>query len=105
MDADKAMGIIKWRSVQKMVGGTILVLLFSDPMVDVLAQIGKVTGIPAFYVSFVLAPLASNASELLSSMKLAAKKSSGSLTQALQTLEGAACMNNTFCVGIFLFLI
>merc|ERR1719329_178854 len=85
--------------------GTILVLLFSDPMVDVLAQIGVVTGIPTFYVSFVLAPLASNASELVSSMKLASKKTSSSLTQALQTLIGAACMNNTFCLGIFLFLI
>merc|ERR1719162_2214930 len=74
-------------------------------MVDVLVQIGVATGIPSFYVSFCLAPLASNASELLSSMKLAAKKTPPSLTQALQTLEGAACMNNTFCLGIFLFLI
>jgi len=92
-------------SVKQMLIGTVLVLVFSDPMVDILAQIGVATGIPTFYVSFVLAPLASNASELLSSMKLAAKKTTGSLTQSLQTLEGAACMNNTFCLGIFLFLI
>jgi Ca2+/Na+ antiporter len=38
-------------------------------------------------------------------MKLAAKKSPGSITQSLQTLEGAACMNNTFCLGIFYILI
>merc|ERR1719456_1121518 len=74
-------------------------------MVDVLAQIGAVTGIPTFYVSFVLAPLASNASELVSSMKLAARKTQGSITASLQTLEGAACMNNTFCLGIFFILI
>ena len=43
--------------------GTALVLVFSDPAVDVLNEIGVRTGIPAFYVSFVLAPLASNASE------------------------------------------
>jgi len=92
-------------SFRQMLVGTLLVLIFTDPMVDVLAQIGKETGIPAFYVSFVLAPLASNASELLSSMKLAAKKSPGSITQSLQTLEGAACMNNTFCLGIFYILI
>merc|ERR1719408_626072 len=93
------------RSGQGMLVGTILVLFFSDPMVDVLAQIGKVTGVPPFYVSFVLAPLASNASELVSSMKLAARKTPGSITQSLQTLEGAACMNNTFCLGIFYVLI
>jgi Ca2+/Na+ antiporter len=92
-------------SFKQMGIGTILCLVFSDPMVDVLAEIGKVTGIPAFYISFVLAPLASNASELASSYKLAAKRSQSSITQSLQTLEGAACMNNTFCLGVFLCLI
>merc|ERR1719159_397193 len=92
-------------SVKQMVLGTLLVLVFSNPMVDVLSEIGKKTGIPAFYVSFILAPLASNASELVSSMTLASRKTMGAMTQSLQTLEGAACMNNTFCLGIFFILI
>lgn len=37
---------------------------FTDPMVDVLAAVGTKVGVPAFYVSFILAPLASNASEV-----------------------------------------
>jgi len=102
--AEQQKAIIK-SSFQQMMIGTALVLVFTDPMVDVLSQIGVNTGIPTFYVSFVLAPLASNASELTASMKLAAKKTSTSITQSLQTLEGAACMNNTFCLGIFFFLI
>merc|ERR1719199_1300577 len=101
---EQTSAVIK-EAFKSMAIGTFLVLIFSDPMVDVLAQIGKVTGVPPFYVSFVLAPLASNASELVSSYKLAAKKTSGAITQSLQTLEGAACMNNTFCLGIFFFLI
>jgi len=92
-------------SMKQMMTGTFLVLIFSDPMVDVLAQIGKMTGVPPFYVSFVLAPLASNASELVAAMKLASRKTQGSMTQSLQTLEGAACMNNSFCLAIFFFLI
>jgi len=48
--------------------GTIVVLLFSDPMVDVLDTFGKITHIDAFFVSFVLAPLASNAPEILASV-------------------------------------
>jgi Ca2+/Na+ antiporter len=96
---------IKMMSLKKMLIGTFLVLIFSDPMVDVLAQIGAQTGIPPFYVSFILAPLASNASELLSSKKLAERKTTSSITASLQTLEGAACMNNTFCLGIFFVLI
>merc|ERR1712013_925615 len=74
-------------------------------MVDALSNWGTRTGIPAFYISFVLAPLASNASELLSAYTYAAKKSQKSITTALSTLVGAACMNNTFCLAIFFALI
>merc|ERR1711935_1085239 len=62
-------------------------------------------GIPAFYVSFLLAPLASNASELLASMYYAGKKTQTSITISFAALEGAACMNNTFCLAIFMGLI
>jgi hypothetical protein len=102
---EKQQAAIMSLSLRSMSIGTLLVLIFSDPMVDVLGQIGKKTGVPAFYVSFVLAPLASNASELVSSYKLACKKTRNSITQSLQTLEGAACMNNSFCLAIFLFMI
>jgi Ca2+/Na+ antiporter len=96
---------IRYEAFKKMGVGTVLVLLFSDPMVDVLSQIGKVTGIPAFYVSFLLAPMASNASELAASYKLACKKTTSSISDSLQCLVGAANMNNTYCLGIFLALI
>jgi Ca2+/Na+ antiporter len=102
--AEQKKAILK-ESFQKMIVGTILVLIFSDPMVDVLGAIGTMTGVPPFYVAFLLAPLASNASELVASFKLASKKSKESITQSLQTLEGAAIMNNTYCLGIFYALI
>jgi len=85
--------------------GTALVLLFSDPMCDMLGVWGKKLGVSSFYVSFVLAPLASNASELIAAMRLASKKTKASMINALSSLEGAAIMNNTFCLGIFMFLI
>ena len=37
--------------------GTVLVVFFSDPMVNVLADLAARMGIPSFYVAFVLAPL------------------------------------------------
>jgi Ca2+/Na+ antiporter len=92
-------------SFQTMGIGTFLVVLFSDPMCDVLSEVGTRTGIPAFYVSFVLAPLASNAAELLASYNYALKKSPKSISIALQALQGAACMNNTFCLSIFMGLV
>jgi len=85
--------------------GTIIVLLFSDPMVDVLNAMGNELNIPAFYVAFVLAPLASNASELIASIAYAKKKSKKTITISLGALLGAAAMNNTFCLFIFLCLV
>lgn len=96
---------IKRRAFGKMAMGTILVLLFSDPMCGCLSALGERTGIPPFYVSFVLAPLASNGTELLAAYTFALKKSRKSVTVSLSQLEGAAIMNNTFCLAIFLFLI
>jgi Ca2+/Na+ antiporter len=93
------------RSCIMMAVGTVTVVLFSDPMVDILSELGKRTGIPAFYVSFVLAPLASNASELIAAYKYAQKKTKKTATIALSALEGAACLNNTFCLAIFLALV
>lgn len=54
--------------------GTLIVLLFSDPMVDILNELGVRTGIPSFFVAFILAPLASNSSELIASISYASKK-------------------------------
>ena len=56
---------IKTRAAWMMGFGTLLVLVFSDPAVDVLSNIGVRLNVNAFYISFVLAPLASNASELV----------------------------------------
>lgn len=92
-------------SLYKMALGTLLVILFSDPMVSVLSEVGKRTGISSFYISFIFAPLASNASEVIASYNYSLKKTSHSMEIALSTLGGAGIMNNTFCLGIFMFLI
>lgn len=65
LSPDEQQRIIKRRALFKLALGTVLVLIFSDPMVDVMSEIGARSGVPTFYVSFVLAPLASNASELI----------------------------------------
>ena len=96
---------VKIRSATLMFVGTALVLIFSDPMVDVLSAVGNKMGVQPFYVSFVLAPLASNASELLASYNYALKKTKASITISFSALLGAAIMNNTFCLAIFLALV
>jgi len=93
------------RSFSMLTMGTAIVLIFSDPMVDVLSEVAVRTNIPPFYVSFILSPMASNASEVIASMYYASKKTRKTISVSLNALEGAASMNNTFCLAIFMGLI
>ena len=97
--------IIKQRAFIMLAIGTTLVLIFSDPMVDVMQEIASRAGLNSFYVAFALAPLASNASEVIASQYYAAKKTRKTITVSLTALEGAASMNNTFCLSIFMGLV
>lgn len=85
--------------------GTALVLGFSDAAVNTFTEWGDRLGISSFYVGFLLAPFASNASELLVAYGYAVKKSKKSITTSLSSLVGAACMNNTFCLAVFFALV
>lgn len=102
---DQQRAAILRRALWMMGLGTFIVVFVSDPFVDCLSGWGDRLGIPTFYISFVVAPFASNASELLSAYAYAAKKTKSSITTSLSTLIGAACMNNTFCLAIFFALI
>lgn len=93
---------VKLRAARLMILGTLLVLVFTDPAVEVMTEIAGRVGVNPFYVSFVLAPLASNASEVIAAYNYAQRRSKKSIQVSLTTLEGAACLNNTFCLSIFL---
>jgi len=105
LDPDAQQRAIKRKAFTMLFIGTSLVILFSDPMVDVMQQIAVELHMSPFYVSFILAPLASNASEVIASQYYAAKKTRKTITVSLTALEGAASMNNTFCLSIFMGLI
>eukprot|EP00658_Telonema_sp_P-2_P044636 TRINITY_DN3252_c0_g1_i9.p1 TRINITY_DN3252_c0_g1~~TRINITY_DN3252_c0_g1_i9.p1 ORF type:complete len:543 (+),score=181.11 TRINITY_DN3252_c0_g1_i9:127-1755(+) len=96
---------IKRRAYWLMAGGLALIMIFSDPMVDVLSEVGSRIHVGTFYVSFVLAPLASNSSEVFAAYVYGSKKTRTGTTTACETLVGAAIMNNTFVLFVFLILI
>lgn len=93
---------IKMRAAQLMFVGTLLVVVFTDPAVEVMTEIAARIDVSPFYISFILAPLASNASEVIAAFNYAKKKTRKSIQVSLTTLEGAACLNNTFCLSVFL---
>ena len=82
--------------------GTALVAAFADPMVDAVGNFGKASGIPAFFVAFVVTPFASNASEVVSSFIFASKKRRRTISLTYSQIYGAITMNNTLVLGIFL---
>jgi len=105
LPADQQEQAIKMKAFKYLIIGTVLVVVFSDPMVDVLSEVAVRTNVPKFYVSFVLAPVASNTSELFASIYYARKKTTKSMSLSISTLLGAATMNNTFCLAIFMAII
>jgi len=108
-EEDEAAGLtpaqIRAKALLTLAVGVGVVTLFSDPMCDVLSEVGKRAGIKPFYVSFVIAPFVSNASEMISSLAQAARKTPAGAEVTYAQLLGAATMNNTFCLAIFLALV
>jgi Ca2+/H+ antiporter len=93
------------KAAMLLLGGTALVGLFSDPMVDAVSSFSEYSGIPAFFVSFVITPFASNASELVSSLQFAKKRRVKNISLTYSQVYGAVTMNNTMCLGLFLFIV
>ena len=82
--------------------GTILLLVFSAPIVHVLQEMAVMMGNPPIYVSFVLASLDATSSEELANFYNTSNKTSTSITNSFAVLKGAAAMNNTLCPSIFI---
>ncbi|KAK3232967.1 hypothetical protein CYMTET_56709 [Cymbomonas tetramitiformis] len=93
------------KSLFKLFLGTLIVALFSDPMVDAVDGFAKATSLPVFFVAFIITPFASNASELVSSLQFAAKKRKKQISLTFSQVYGAVAMNNTLCLAIFMALV
>lgn len=76
------------KSFALMAIGTAFVAVFSDPMVDVITDFGVTAGIKPFFVSFIITPFCSNASELLSSLIFASKKKMENSSMTYSQLYG-----------------
>eukprot|EP00249_Psilotum_nudum_P023809 c28988_g1_i1 orf=255-2153(+) len=90
------------KSMLLMLGGTALAAVFADPLVDAVNGFSKVSKIPAFFVSFILLPLASNSSEAVSSLVFASRKKKKTMSLTYSQVYGGVTMNNTMGLGIFL---
>ncbi|XP_022874790.1 sodium/calcium exchanger NCL [Olea europaea var. sylvestris] len=71
-----------FKAVMLLVLGTAIAAVFADPLVDAVDNFSSATSIPAFFISFIALPLATNSSEAVSAIIFASRKKfrSASLT-------------------------
>ncbi|MCO5594631.1 hypothetical protein L7F22_048664 [Adiantum nelumboides] len=85
--------------------GVILVALFAEPLVDAVTDFSRASRIPSFFVSFVFLPIASNASESISSIIFSSRKQQINISLTYSQIYGAVTMNNTMSLGTLLAII
>lgn len=104
-DTPLSTGQIVRQASLKLLLGTLACAFFSDPMVAAVTNFSKASGIPTFFVAFCVTPLASNASELVSSLTFASRKHVKNISLTFSQVYGAVTMNNTLCLGLFLLVV
>ena len=102
--------LIAIKSIAQLGIGVFMVTFFSDPMCNALSAMTDVRNIQhipisSFYLSFLITPICSNASELVSSFIFAMKKEKDNIALTYSQLYGAATMNNTLCLAVFAALV
>ena len=75
----------KWTTIKAvllLLLGTIIAAAFADPLVDAVDNFSDATSIPAFFISFIALPLATNSSEAVTAIIFASrdKRTTASLT-------------------------
>ncbi|KAH7860522.1 hypothetical protein Vadar_014429 [Vaccinium darrowii] len=84
--------------------GTLIAAAFADPLVDAVDNFSDATGIPTFFISFIVLPLATS-SEAVSAIIFASKKKQRSASLTFSVIYGAVTINNVLCLSVFLALV
>lgn len=86
--------------------GTFIAAFFADPMVETVSGFATASKIPKFFVAFVVTPLASNASELVSSLRFAMRKKKKNISLTFSQVTAVVEMDGAlrlvpiaFCFG------
>ncbi|KAK6919149.1 Sodium/calcium exchanger membrane region [Dillenia turbinata] len=97
----------KWeafKAVLVLLLGTIIAGVFADPLVDAVDNFSTASGIPSFFVSFVVLPFASS-SETVSSLVFASRKRLRMISLTFSQIYGSVTMSNILSLSVFLALV
>jgi Ca2+/H+ antiporter len=74
--------------------GAAVAFIFADPFVEAIGAFSKASGIPPFFISFIVTPLACSSSEAVSSLIFAKKKRKRTISM---TYSQVRCTNFPSC--------
>ncbi|XP_057963600.1 sodium/calcium exchanger NCL [Malania oleifera] len=97
--------LTSFKAVMLLLLGTAIAAVFADPLVDAVDNFSDATSIPAFFISFIALPLATNASESVSAIIFACRKTGKNASLTFSEIYGAVTMNNVLCLAVFLALV
>jgi Ca2+/Na+ antiporter len=83
--------------------GGLLIILFSNPFITSVVKIASLLQINPILLAFFLAPIASEAPEILESISLSRKGNAQNINIAYSNLVGGTITKTTFLCGIFCF--
>nr|POE84192.1 hypothetical protein CFP56_74208 [Quercus suber] len=99
----------KWTSINKAVLllllGTIIAVAFADPLVDAVENFSDATSIPAFFISFIVLPLATSSRDAVSAITFASRAKRAAASFTFSELYGAVTMHNVLNLPVFLALV
>ncbi|XP_042948770.1 sodium/calcium exchanger NCL-like [Carya illinoinensis] len=98
----------RWTSIKAvllLLLGTVIAAAVADPLVDAVDNFSDATGIPAFFISFIVLPMATNSTEAVSAIIFASRDKRQTASLTYSELYGAATMNNVLCLSVFLALV
>lgn len=94
-----------FKAIMSMVLGVAILSVLAEPLTQSVQNFSEDAGIPSFFVSFVLAPLATNARAATSAITTACRKKSITTSLTFSEIYGGVFMNNVLGCSVLLFLV
>jgi cation:H+ antiporter len=91
------------KGVGYLITGGVLIVVFSSPFINSVVQAASILDVNPILLAFFLAPVASEAPEILESISLSRKGNSQSINIAYSNLVGGTITKTTLLVGILCF--
>ncbi|KAL9403847.1 hypothetical protein Peur_000819 [Populus x canadensis] len=94
-----------FKAIMSMVLGAAILSVLAEPLIHSVQNFSKDAGMPSFFVSFVLVPLATNARAATSAITTACRQKSITTSLTFSEIYGGVFMNNVLGCSVLLFLV